>query len=276
MIGTLAVPLLVLVATALAIATKYGAPSIFNAGPQGFSETLYAYTSQANNNGSAFAGYTGFLQPNGTQRRRVRDHVRRRARRPGDARRPLRAAARRARRRRLAGRQARRAGRPRARCAPTRRRSSSSCSSVIAARRAADLRPRPAPRPGRPGPAPTSSSDHAPNSAPPSSPSSSSRCVLGLAYPLAMTGIARSLFPGKADGSLVEARRQGRRLAADRPGLQRATRATSRAARRSTGYSPTGDVLQQPGPEPEATLADQLKRRSSRLPASASGPTTRA
>ena len=63
-IGTLAVPLLVLVATALAIATKYGAPSIYNAGPQGFSETLYAYVSQANNNGSAFAGYTGFVQPN--------------------------------------------------------------------------------------------------------------------------------------------------------------------------------------------------------------------
>jgi len=27
-------------------------------------QTLYAYLSQANNNGSAFAGYTGFLQPN--------------------------------------------------------------------------------------------------------------------------------------------------------------------------------------------------------------------
>src|SRR6185295_10096791 len=31
--------------------------------PQGFSETLYAYLSQANNNGSAWAGYTGFVQP---------------------------------------------------------------------------------------------------------------------------------------------------------------------------------------------------------------------
>ena len=61
--ATLAVPLLVLGATALAVATKYGAPSIYNAGPQGFSETLYAYASQANNNGSAFAGYTGFVQP---------------------------------------------------------------------------------------------------------------------------------------------------------------------------------------------------------------------
>jgi K+-transporting ATPase ATPase A chain len=64
LIGTLFVPLAVLVFTALAIATKYGAPSIFNSGPQGFSETLYAYTSQTNNNGSAFAGYTGFVQPN--------------------------------------------------------------------------------------------------------------------------------------------------------------------------------------------------------------------
>ena len=64
MIGTLAMPLLVLLAVALATATKYGAPSVFNAGPQGFSEHLYAYTSQANNNGSAFAGYTGYVQPN--------------------------------------------------------------------------------------------------------------------------------------------------------------------------------------------------------------------
>ena len=65
-IGTIAVPMMVLVATALAIATKWGLPSIYDDGPQGFSETLYAYTSQANNNGSAFAGYTGYLQPHGT------------------------------------------------------------------------------------------------------------------------------------------------------------------------------------------------------------------
>ena len=45
-------------------ATKYGEPSIFASGPQGFSESLYAYMSQANNNGSAFAGYTGYFQPN--------------------------------------------------------------------------------------------------------------------------------------------------------------------------------------------------------------------
>ena len=66
LVGTLFVPLAVLVATAVAIGTKWGAPSIYNPGPQGFSETLYAYVSQANNNGSAFAGYTGFVQPEGS------------------------------------------------------------------------------------------------------------------------------------------------------------------------------------------------------------------
>lgn len=65
-VGSIAVPMMVLIATALAIGSKWGAPSIYNGGPQGFSETLYAYTSQGNNNGSAFAGYTGYLQPNGT------------------------------------------------------------------------------------------------------------------------------------------------------------------------------------------------------------------
>jgi len=62
-IGVIVVPLIVLFMTAWAISTRYGVRSIFNAGPQGFSETLYAYTSQANDNGSAFAGYVGFVQP---------------------------------------------------------------------------------------------------------------------------------------------------------------------------------------------------------------------
>jgi len=62
-IGAIAVPLIVLFMTAWAISARYGMRSIFNAGPQGFSETLYAYTSQVNNNGSAFAGYVGFSQP---------------------------------------------------------------------------------------------------------------------------------------------------------------------------------------------------------------------
>jgi K+-transporting ATPase ATPase A chain len=63
-IGALFTALIVLVFTALAVSTKYGGPSIYASGPQGFGESFYAYLSQANNNGSAFAGYTGYLQPN--------------------------------------------------------------------------------------------------------------------------------------------------------------------------------------------------------------------
>jgi potassium-transporting ATPase potassium-binding subunit len=62
-LGVLVTPLAALMGTFFALATKYGGPSIFASGPQGFSESLYAYMSQANNNGSAFAGYTGYYQP---------------------------------------------------------------------------------------------------------------------------------------------------------------------------------------------------------------------
>jgi potassium-transporting ATPase potassium-binding subunit len=64
LVAVLAMPLIVLAATAWAVASPDGTQSIYNPGPQGFSESLYAYMSQGNNNGSAFAGYTGFLQPN--------------------------------------------------------------------------------------------------------------------------------------------------------------------------------------------------------------------
>jgi K+-transporting ATPase ATPase A chain len=64
-LGVLVTPLMVLLASALASATDVGKRSIYaGINPQGFSESLYAYLSQANNNGSAFAGYTGFIQPN--------------------------------------------------------------------------------------------------------------------------------------------------------------------------------------------------------------------
>jgi len=65
-IGLLLTPLMALFCTALATASKAGRASISAAatGPQGFSETFYAYLSQANNNGSALAGYTGYIQPN--------------------------------------------------------------------------------------------------------------------------------------------------------------------------------------------------------------------
>jgi K+-transporting ATPase ATPase A chain len=63
-LGVLFTPLAVLLTTGIAIAAPAGQASLFaKHGPQGFGETLYAYLSQANNNGSAFAGYTGFLQP---------------------------------------------------------------------------------------------------------------------------------------------------------------------------------------------------------------------
>jgi K+-transporting ATPase ATPase A chain len=63
-LGVLFTPLVVLLSAGAASATTLGRRSLFaGVNPQGFSETLYAYLSQANNNGSAFAGYTGFVQP---------------------------------------------------------------------------------------------------------------------------------------------------------------------------------------------------------------------
>ncbi len=47
---------LVLAGTAVAVVTKAGTATIFNPGVHGFSEVLYAFSSAANNNGSAFAG----------------------------------------------------------------------------------------------------------------------------------------------------------------------------------------------------------------------------
>jgi K+-transporting ATPase ATPase A chain len=58
-IGVLMMPITVLALTALAVAIPAGVSSVFNHGPHGFSEILYAFTSQANNNGSAFAGLDG-------------------------------------------------------------------------------------------------------------------------------------------------------------------------------------------------------------------------
>ena len=55
-IAILVTPLLVLVGTAVAVLADAGKAGIANPGPHGFSEILYAFTSAANNNGSAFAG----------------------------------------------------------------------------------------------------------------------------------------------------------------------------------------------------------------------------
>jgi len=55
-IAILVTPLLVLAGTAIAVMAADGIAGIANPGAHGFSEILYAFTSAANNNGSAFAG----------------------------------------------------------------------------------------------------------------------------------------------------------------------------------------------------------------------------
>jgi K+-transporting ATPase ATPase A chain len=55
-IAILVTPVLVLSGTAIAVATSAGSAGVANPGAHGFSEILYAFTSAANNNGSAFAG----------------------------------------------------------------------------------------------------------------------------------------------------------------------------------------------------------------------------
>jgi K+-transporting ATPase ATPase A chain len=54
----LVTPFLVLVGAATAVMTGAGKAGVFNPGAHGFSEILYALSSAANNNGSAFAGLT--------------------------------------------------------------------------------------------------------------------------------------------------------------------------------------------------------------------------
>ncbi|UQA55588.1 potassium-transporting ATPase subunit KdpA [Polyangium aurulentum] len=51
-------PILVLCGTALSVSVDAGRAGILNAGPHGFSEILYAFSSAGNNNGSAFGGLT--------------------------------------------------------------------------------------------------------------------------------------------------------------------------------------------------------------------------
>ncbi len=58
-LGALVMPITVLILTGIAVATPEGRAGPLNAGPHGFSEILYAFTSQGNNNGSAMAGLTG-------------------------------------------------------------------------------------------------------------------------------------------------------------------------------------------------------------------------
>ncbi len=56
MLYILIFPAIILLPTGLAVVTKAGLSSMANPGPHGFSEILYAFSSSAANNGSAFAG----------------------------------------------------------------------------------------------------------------------------------------------------------------------------------------------------------------------------
>jgi len=58
-LGSLVMPIAVLAITAVAVSLHAGRVGPENAGPHGFTEILYALTSQGNNNGSAFGGLTG-------------------------------------------------------------------------------------------------------------------------------------------------------------------------------------------------------------------------
>jgi len=56
MLYVLVFPLVILLLSAWAVVVPYGLSSLNNTGPHGLSEILYAFTSAAANNGSAFAG----------------------------------------------------------------------------------------------------------------------------------------------------------------------------------------------------------------------------
>jgi K+-transporting ATPase ATPase A chain len=59
MLAILILPLMYLGWTAIAVVVPPAVASMANPGPHGFTEVLYAYTSQTGNNGSAFAGLSG-------------------------------------------------------------------------------------------------------------------------------------------------------------------------------------------------------------------------
>jgi K+-transporting ATPase ATPase A chain len=59
MLAILILPLMILGWSAVAVVYPSAVASVANPGPHGFSEVLYAFSSQTGNNGSAFAGLTG-------------------------------------------------------------------------------------------------------------------------------------------------------------------------------------------------------------------------
>jgi K+-transporting ATPase ATPase C chain len=81
--------------------------------------------------------------------------------------------------------------------------------------------------------------------------------VLGLVYPLAMTGVAQVAFPNKSDGSVVE--RDGERVGSRLIGQDFAKHPEYFQSRPSvTEYNPAGTFFNNLGPN-QQDLADQLK-----------------
>ena len=81
--------------------------------------------------------------------------------------------------------------------------------------------------------------------------------VLGVAYPLAMTGVAQVLFPGSSDGSLVK--RDGKTVGSKLIGQDFSKNKGYFQSRPSvTDYNPSGTYFNNQGPN-QQDLADQLK-----------------
>ena len=268
---------------ALAIATKYGAPSIFNAGPAGLlRDALRLHLA-------------GQQQRLGVRRlhRASSSPTRPATSAPSASPSPtcsaalamllgaLRAAAARARRRRLAGRAS--GSRP---PGPGTMRTDTPTFVVLLigddpARRAAHLRPRPAARPDRPGPhrpallTMRKDLDHLR-----ASPSSCfTRRSSGSPIRSLITGVAPGRLPGQGRRQPDRARRQGRRLAADRPGLPRPCSARRQAERRdgnrpradpryfqsrpsATGYNAAGTAFTNLGPNSKDAARPDRRRTS--------------
>ena len=254
-LGALLTPLTVLMTSATAIATPAGRESIAAAGPQGFSENLYAYLSQGNNNGSAWAGYTGYVQPEPGNLGAAGRDVRRPAGRADDGARALRADPDRARHRRRARRQAHR---------PRRARHDAHRHADV--RRPADRRDRARRRahllPGHPARTDRPEPDHEPLLMRRDLVTAvlgilAITLVFGLVYPLAITGVAQVVFPGRADGS---ARLIGRDFKGDPRYFQsRPSTATSYSAE-ATAFTNLGPNSKDARDTFAKSLAAYLKR----------------
>jgi potassium-transporting ATPase KdpC subunit len=81
--------------------------------------------------------------------------------------------------------------------------------------------------------------------------------ALGLIYPLAMTGVAQVVFPGKSDGSIVE--RDGKPVGSRLIGQDFSKDPSLFQSRPSaTTYNPSGTFFNNQGPN-QKDLADQMK-----------------